>query len=74
MGLLPADSLRLGVPFLAAALGVSYPARFFVRCRRFCPVVELTSGLLLIVIGVLIFTGKLTWLSGQLGLLDRFVL
>lgn len=34
----------------------------------------LTSGLLLIVIGVLIFTGKLTWLSGQLGLLDRFVL
>lgn len=39
MGLLTADSLRLGVPFLAAALGAGYPARF-VRGRRFCPVVD----------------------------------
>lgn len=74
MGLLTVYSLGLGLPFLAAALGAGYLARFLTRFRRFYSAVEITSGLLLIAIGALIFAGKLTWLSGQLGFLNRFVL
>lgn len=65
---------RQELPFLAAALGAGYLARFLTRFWRFYPAVEITSGLLLIAIGTLIFAGNLTWLSGQLGLLNRFVL
>ncbi len=74
MGLLTVYSLGLGLPFLAAALAAGYLARFLARFPRFYPAVEITSGLLLIAIGALIFAGKLTWLSGQLGFLNRFVL
>jgi cytochrome c-type biogenesis protein len=74
MGLLTVYSLGLGLPFLAAALGAGYLARFLKRFRRYYAVVEVTSGLLLIAIGILIFAGKLSWLSGRLGVLNRFVL
>jgi cytochrome c-type biogenesis protein len=74
MGLLTVYSLGLGVPFLLAALGASYLVAFITRFRRFYRAVEVTSGILLIVIGLMIFTGNFTWLSSQLGFLNRFVL
>ena len=68
--LLAAYSLGLGVPFLAAALAIN---RFFVafaKIRRHYHAIELVSGALLVVIGVLIFTNKFTviaqWLSPYL--------
>jgi hypothetical protein len=36
--------------------------------------VEVVSGWLLIVVGLLVFTNQMAWLSGQLGFLNRFVL
>jgi cytochrome c-type biogenesis protein len=74
MGLLAVYSLGLGVPFLLAALGTGYLAQFLARFRRFYQAVEIASGLLLIGVGALIFSGRLTWLSGQLGWLRRFAL
>jgi cytochrome c-type biogenesis protein len=74
MGLLTAYSLGLGVPFVIAALSANYLVAFITRFRRRYRAVEVTSGVLLIVIGLMIFTGRFTWLSSQLAFLNRFVL
>ena len=74
VGLLTAYSLGLGVPFLLAGLGAGYLTTFRARFRRFYHAVEIVSGVLLIAIGGLIFSGRLTWLSAQLGFLRRFAL
>jgi len=72
--LLTAYSLGLGVPFLLAAIGAGYLTSFRARFRRFYRAAEIASGLLLLSIGALIFSGKLTLLSAQLGFLRRFAL
>ena len=68
--LLAAYSLGLGVPFFATALAIN---RFFgamARIRRYYHAIELVSGGLLVVIGLLIFTDRFTiiaqWLSPYL--------
>ena len=68
--LLSVYSLGLGVPFLATALMIN---RFFAamgRIRRHYHKVELVSGILLVIIGVLIFTNRFTviaqWLTPYL--------
>ena len=68
--LLAAYSLGLGVPFFATALAIN---RFFGALARICRhyhAIELASGALLVVIGVLIFTDRFTiiaqWLSPYL--------
>jgi cytochrome c-type biogenesis protein len=61
--LLAAYSLGLGVPFLATALAIN---RFFVafaKIRRHYHAIEVASGALLVVIGVLIFTNRFTILA-----------
>jgi cytochrome c-type biogenesis protein len=58
--LLAVYSLGLGIPFLLTSLAIN---RFFgaaKRIRRYYHAIELTSGALLVVIGVLILTGQLT--------------
>jgi cytochrome c-type biogenesis protein len=74
MGLLTLYSLGLGIPFLLAALGINYLLAFTTRFRRYFRAVELVSGGLLIAVGILVFTNSMTWLSGQLTFLNRFVL
>jgi len=68
--LLSIYSLGLGVPFLATALAIN---RFFAamgRIRKHYHKIEVTSGVLLVVIGLLIFTNKFTviaqWLTPYL--------
>src|SRR5918994_6506468 len=68
--LLGVYSLGLGVPFLATALMID---RFFGamgRIRRHYHTIELVSGALLVIIGLLIFTNKFTviakWLTPYL--------
>lgn len=68
--LLLAYSLGLGVPFFATALAIN---RFFVafaKIRRHYHKIEVVSGVLLVVIGLLIFTNKFTiiaqWLTPYL--------
>jgi cytochrome c-type biogenesis protein len=58
--LLAIYSLGLGIPFLLTSLAID---RFFsvtARIRRYYHAIEVTSGVLLVIIGVLIFTGQLT--------------
>jgi len=61
--LLSAYSLGLGVPFLATSLAIDRFFAAFARIRRHYHKIEIVSGLLLIAIGVLIFTNRFTILA-----------
>jgi cytochrome c-type biogenesis protein len=56
VALLVAYSAGLGVPFLLSALALGPFLRVFKRYRPFIPVVERAAGVLLIIVGVLVFT------------------
>lgn len=66
VGLLFAYSFGLAIPFLLAALALDRFLNAFLRFRRFIPIVEKTSGALLILLGVLLLTGTFTILTGFL--------
>ena len=68
--LLAVYSLGLGVPFLITALALNHFFAAFAKIRRHYHKIEIASGLLLVAIGVLIFTDQFTiiarWLSPYL--------
>jgi cytochrome c-type biogenesis protein len=53
----------LAVPFLMAGLAVSDAQRVIRRIQRFGPIIEIVSGMALIVVGVLLVSGRLTALN-----------
>lgn len=65
-GLLLAYSAGLAIPFLVAALALDWFLKVFKRFRRWIPVVEKASGLLLIFLGLLLITGRFTLLASWL--------
>jgi cytochrome c-type biogenesis protein len=56
IGLLVAYSAGLAVPFFVSAIALGAFLKFFKRYRPFIPIVERAAGVLLIVVGVLVFT------------------
>ncbi len=66
VGLLFVYSMGLAVPFLLSALALDAFLRVFGRFRRFLPVVQLMSGVLLVVLGLFLVTGTFSTLSGYL--------
>ena len=56
IGLLIAYSAGLGVPFLVSALALGAFLKFFKRYRPLIPVMERAAGVLLVIVGVLVFT------------------
>ena len=58
--LLAVYSLGLGIPFLLTSLAINQFFGAAKRIRRYYHAIELTSGALLVVIGLLIMTGQLT--------------
>jgi cytochrome c-type biogenesis protein len=72
--LLTVYSLGLAVPFLLTSLGINRFLAFYGKFRRYLHAVEVLSGVLLIVFGVLIFSQRFTMLSSYLGFLNRFAL
>lgn len=65
-------SLGLAVPFLLTSVGIDRFLVFYGKFRRHLQTVEVGSGVLLIIFGVLIFTRHFTVLSSYLGFLNRF--
>ncbi len=65
-------SLGLAVPFLLTSIGINGFLSFYGKFRRHLQKVEIGSGVLLIVCGVLIFTRHFTVLSSYLGFLNRW--
>jgi cytochrome c-type biogenesis protein len=74
VGLLTAYSLGLGLPFLAAAVGINYLLAFTSRFRRYVRAAEITGGVLLVAVGLLVFFDRMTLLSQHLSFLRRFAL
>jgi len=72
--LLAVYSAGLAIPFLLTALGISRFLRFYQRFRRHLHTVEVSSGVLLLFGGGLVFINRLTWLSGKLAYLNNAVL
>ena len=72
--LLALYSAGLAVPFLLTSLGIDRFLVFYTKFRRHLHTVEVISGVLLITIGVLVLTRKLTMLSGYFSFLNRFSL
>ncbi len=72
--LLSLYSLGLAVPFLVTSLGVNHFLKFYNRFRIHLHQVEIFSGIVLIVLGAMIFTNQFTRLAGYLAFLNRFVL
>lgn len=66
VGLLAAYSAGLAIPFMLAALALDRFLAAFQRFRRYIPVLEKGSGLLLVVLGLLLMTGSFTVLTGYL--------
>lgn len=66
VGLLSVYSLGLAVPFLIASLALDWFLQSFKRFRRWIPVVEKASGVLLVVLGILLLTGQFTVLASWL--------
>jgi cytochrome c-type biogenesis protein len=56
IGLLVAYSAGLGLPFLLSAIALGVFLKFFKRYRPFIPVMERAAGVILVVVGVLVFT------------------
>jgi cytochrome c-type biogenesis protein len=61
--LLSAYSLGMGIPFLIIGLAWSYIVPFWRGITRHLGLISILSGVLLIIVGILILTGQLTWLS-----------
>jgi cytochrome c-type biogenesis protein len=66
-------SLGLGIPFLLMALGIGQATYFFRRTQRAMRIVSMVSGMFLVVLGVLILTDSLGWLSQWAPLIDLSV-
>lgn len=64
--LLLAYSLGLAIPFLLAALATDSFLRWSQKFKRYLVVVEKVSGILLIIVGILIFIGSFSMISGWL--------
>ncbi len=61
--LLTAYSAGLGLPFLLSAVALGPFLRFFKRYRAFIPVVERAAGVILVVVGLLVFTNSYVYLN-----------
>lgn len=66
VGMLVVYSLGLAVPFLISALALDRFLTAFSRFRRFLPTVQVASGVMLVLVGVLLVSGSFTVLATYL--------
>jgi len=65
-------SMGLAVPFFLTSLLLDRFMAFYGWFRRYLHLVEVVSGVILIAIGILLVTGRFTWIAAHLGFLNRF--
>jgi len=65
--LLVTYSLGLGLPFLIIGIAFDFFTPFLKKVQRYSMVIRIISGLLLILIGILILTDNLVWISSFAG-------
>jgi cytochrome c-type biogenesis protein len=60
-------SLGLGIPFLIIGIAFDSVVPLLRRIQHYSRIIYIISGLLLIIVGILILTGKLVWISSLAG-------
>lgn len=66
VNLLTVFSLGLAIPFFFASLAINSFLTFFTRIKQHLKTIEIISGIILIIFGLLVFTNYLSILSGYL--------
>ena len=74
VALLTAYSAGLGVPFLLTAIAINHFYKLFDALKAHFRKIEIISGLLLMAVGVMIFTGSLSALASWFPFLNQFAL
>ena len=72
--LLAVYSLGLGIPFLMTSLGLNQFLTFYGRFKRHFRAVEIASGVLVMAVGVLVLTNRVSGLAAWFSFLNRFAL
>ncbi len=72
--LLSIYSLGMGMPFLLTAIAVNKFFTFFEGIKKYLGILEITSGIIMVILGLMIFTNSLTWILGYLSFLNKFAL
>ena len=67
-------SLGLGIPFLLTAIGINRFWGLFNWVKKYFKLLEVTSGVVMVIMGLLIYTNKLILIPGYLPFLNRFAL
>lgn len=67
-------SLGLGVPFLLTAFGINHFWWFFKRIKKYLGLLEVTSGVIMVILGVMIYSNKLVLIQSWLPFLNKFSL
>ena len=63
VALLSSYSAGMAIPFLLAAVGISWVTNILVKYKRALRIAEITMGVLLIIVGILLFTGTFAYFS-----------
>lgn len=61
--LLSIYSLGLAIPFFLSTLAIGWFLSFNKKIQKYINIISILAGILLIIVGVLMVTGKFTWLS-----------
>ena len=72
--LLAVYSAGLGLPFLLTSFGLNTFFGFYTRFKRHFHALEVASGVLVIAVGILFVTNKMTMLNSWFSFLNRFVM
>ncbi|MBI5212939.1 MAG: cytochrome c biogenesis protein CcdA [Nitrospirae bacterium] len=63
MGLLSVYALGLGIPFLITSIAINTALSYFKRINRYMRLISVVTGILLVVVGILLFTGDFSLLT-----------
>jgi len=66
MMLLSVYSFGLGIPLLITALFINWTLQLFTQIKKFYKVIEIASGVILIIVGILLITNNLQTITGYL--------
>jgi cytochrome c-type biogenesis protein len=65
-------SLGLAIPFILSALAIGSITKYIRKYSKFMPIVSIVSGILMLVMGVMIFTNKVGILSSYMNFLNFY--
>jgi len=67
-------SMGLGIPFFMVTLALNRFFRIFDRLKKHLRLIEIVSGIIMVILGLMIFTNKLILIPGYLSFLNTFAL